>query len=98
METRAAKLFKNGASQAVRLPAEFRFQGDEVYVSRDALTGDVVLSDRPGAQAWADFFALVKTVTDSADYMVERPLNQIPSTQGLFDEGLDDPVPASAGG
>jgi antitoxin VapB len=30
MET--AKLFKNGRSQAVRLPKEFRFEGDEVYV------------------------------------------------------------------
>lgn len=26
------KLFKNGASQAVRLPAEFRFSGQEVYI------------------------------------------------------------------
>ena len=32
-ETRPAKLFKNGASQAVRLPVEFRFDGDEVYVT-----------------------------------------------------------------
>lgn len=29
-----AKLFMNGRSQAVRLPAEFRFQGDRVRVSR----------------------------------------------------------------
>jgi antitoxin VapB len=34
-ETRVAKLFKNGASQAVRLPAEFRLEGEEVYVTRD---------------------------------------------------------------
>ena len=30
-ETRSAKLFKNGSSQAVRLPRRFRFDGDEVY-------------------------------------------------------------------
>lgn len=36
-----AKLFKNGRSQAVRLPKEFRFEGDEVYVKRVA--GGVVL-------------------------------------------------------
>jgi len=41
-----AKLFKNGRSQAVRLPAEFRFEGDEVLIRRDPLTGDVVLSAR----------------------------------------------------
>lgn len=39
-----AKLFKNGRSQAVRLPAEFRFQGDEVSIRRDPTTGDVILS------------------------------------------------------
>ena len=39
-----AKLFKNGRSQAVRLPAEFRFEGDEVLIRRDPVTGDVVLS------------------------------------------------------
>ena len=29
-----AKLFRNGASQAVRLPKEFRFEGDEVCIKR----------------------------------------------------------------
>lgn len=29
-----AKLFKNGGSQAVRLPAEFKFKGDEVYIKK----------------------------------------------------------------
>ena len=29
-----ARLFANGQSQAVRLPKEFRFAGDRVYVSR----------------------------------------------------------------
>ena len=38
IETRIAKLFKNGASQAVRLPVEFRFEGDEVYITRDDAT------------------------------------------------------------
>ncbi len=39
-----AKLFKNGRSQAVRLPAEFRFEGDEVLIRRDPVTGEVILS------------------------------------------------------
>lgn len=29
-----AKLFRNGSSQAVRLPREFRFEGDQVRVRR----------------------------------------------------------------
>ncbi|MEO6597894.1 MAG: AbrB/MazE/SpoVT family DNA-binding domain-containing protein [Planctomycetota bacterium] len=30
-----AKLFKNGGSQAVRLPKEYRFEGEEVLIHRD---------------------------------------------------------------
>jgi len=87
-ETRIAKLFKNGASQAVRLPAEFRFTGDEVYVTRDDATGDVVLSHRPGARAWGNFFALVRSTEVPSDFLSERPLNVAPREQGLFDEEL----------
>ena len=29
-----AKLFKNGRSQAVRLPKEYRFEGSDVYVKK----------------------------------------------------------------
>jgi hypothetical protein len=39
--TRPVKLFKNGASQAGRLPAEFRLEGSEIYATRDEATGDV---------------------------------------------------------
>ena len=31
-KTKTAKLFQNGRSQAVRLPREFRFEGDEVRI------------------------------------------------------------------
>ena len=82
-ETRLAKLFKNGASQAVRLPAEFRFEGSEVYATRDD-SGDVVLSARPGARAWGDFFALMRTIDVPADFMVERPMNVPPLERELF--------------
>lgn len=33
-DTTIAKLFRNGRSQAVRLPMEFRFNGDQVRVRR----------------------------------------------------------------
>ena len=39
-KTRTAKLFRNGRSQAVRLPREFRFEGDEVRIRQ---MGDGVL-------------------------------------------------------
>jgi antitoxin VapB len=86
--TRIAKLFKNGASQAVRLPAEFRFEGEEVYVTRDDATGDVVLSNRPGAKTWGDFFELLRSVEVPADFLVERPLNVAPRERGVFDDDL----------
>jgi antitoxin VapB len=35
-KTGVAKLFRNGRSQAVRLPREFRFEGQEVRVRRVA--------------------------------------------------------------
>jgi virulence-associated protein VagC len=33
--SRTAKLFASGGSQAVRLPAEYRFAGKEVFIYRD---------------------------------------------------------------
>jgi len=45
-EMKTAKLFMNGRSQAVRLPAEFRFDGTEVNIRRDPATGEVILSPR----------------------------------------------------
>ena len=35
LETRTASLFRNGRSQAVRIPKEFEFEGEEVLISRD---------------------------------------------------------------
>ena len=83
-EPRTAKLFKNGASQAVRLPADFRFEGGEIYIARDEATGDVLLSSRPGAKTWGDFFALMKSIDVPADFMVKRPLNAVPKERKLF--------------
>ena len=65
-----AKVFMTGRSQAVRLPAEFRFDSKEVYVRRDPATGDVVLSSRPAD--WTDFFELLGTLDLPADFMNDR--------------------------
>ncbi len=65
-----AKVFKTGRSQAVRLPAEFRFDTDEVYIRRDAATGDVVLSRRPGN--WSEFFARADAAGIPADFLINR--------------------------
>jgi len=67
---RTAKLFRNGRSQAVRLPAEYRFEGSEVYIRRDPDTGDVILSRRP--ESWQDFFELMKTIEVPEDFLADR--------------------------
>jgi antitoxin VapB len=77
-QAKVAKLFKNGASQAVRLPAEFRFDGDEVYISRDEKTQNVILSKRPGGMNWDDFFAFMRSVDVPEGWMEDRPMNRIP--------------------
>ncbi len=61
-EIKVAKLFRNGGSQAVRLPAEFRFEGDEVYVRRDDETGNVILSRKGHKAFWDDLFARLDSI------------------------------------
>lgn len=39
---RTASLFRNGRSQAVRIPREFEFEGDEVQITKDE-TGRLIL-------------------------------------------------------
>lgn len=48
-----AKLFMNGTSQAVRLPEDVCFPGEEVFIRRDTATGEVILS--PKLSGWDEF-------------------------------------------
>lgn len=66
-----AKLFMNGGSQAVRLPAEFRFEGTEVDIHRDPRTGDVVLSQRKKFDV-DEFIAFIETLNVPKDFMEDR--------------------------
>lgn len=63
---KTAKLFKNGESQAVRLPKEFRFQGEEVFIKR---AGSAVVLF-PKAKSWD---ALLESLDRfPADFMQDR--------------------------
>jgi antitoxin VapB len=64
-----AKVFNNGRSQAVRLPAEFRFPTREVYIRRDPNSGDVILSRKP--PDWKAIFAALDRAKIPADFMDE---------------------------
>jgi antitoxin VapB len=66
---RTAKLFRNGRSQAVRLPAEFRFEGSEVFIRQEASTGDVILSRRP--DSWESFLKLARGEVPD-DFLADR--------------------------
>jgi antitoxin VapB len=79
-----AKVFRSGNSQAVRLPKDFRFDVDEVEVSRE---GEAVIlrPHRGGSPPWASLRAAVDRGF-SADFMADG--RQQPDNQTR--PGLDD--------
>lgn len=58
-----AKLFENGRSQAVRLPKEYRFSGEEVAINK---VGDIVFL-MPKDNKWAGFLSSFSLFSD--DFM-----------------------------
>ena len=48
---RTAKIFMNNRNQAVRLPKEFRFNAQEVFIRKEG--NDVILSPRP--ENWSSY-------------------------------------------
>ena len=71
MET--AKIFINGRSQAVRLPKDFRFSGDEVYAQK---IGEAVILF-PKEQSWQIFLNGLNSFTP--DYLSEGRQDDIPA-------------------
>jgi antitoxin VapB len=53
-----ARIVRSGHSQSVRLPAAFRFKGDEVYIRRDEQSGAVTLFEKPVKPSWEEVFRL----------------------------------------
>jgi antitoxin VapB len=52
-----ARVFRNGRSQAVRIPAAFRLTTDRVYIRRDQKTGNLTLSERPAQPSLDGIYA-----------------------------------------
>ena len=63
---KTAKLFKNGDSQAVRLPKEFRFDGTEVLIQR---VGEAIVL-LPKSKSWATLASSLAKFPP--DFMSER--------------------------
>ena len=60
-----AKIFQNGRSQAVRLPKEFQFSGEDVYIQK---VGDSVVLF-PKEKLWETFLHGLNGFTE--DFMAE---------------------------
>jgi len=78
---RTARLLTNGHSQAVRLPKEFRFDGNEVAIRRDEVTGDVVLGNAKRGQSktfkeWFDLFDSLDFPEDFLQREVHLPIER----------------------
>ena len=72
-----AKIFKNGRSQAVRLPKDYRLEGSEVYVKK---VDDVVLLI-PKDSVWKTFETSLNYFSD--DFMSSRNQPEIEKRDDL---------------
>jgi antitoxin VapB len=73
-EVEKARVFMSGRSQAVRIPAVYRFSAKEVYIRRDPQSGDLILSESPGD--WKDIFAALDRAGIPDDFLADRDLDQ----------------------
>ena len=76
MET--ARLFKNGQSQAGRLPKDFRFEGEKVFIKR---VGNAVVLI-PYQDSWETLFESLDQFSD--DFMNERDQPAPQEREDLF--------------
>jgi antitoxin VapB len=77
-----ARVFQNGRSQAVRIPAEFRFSSEKVYIERDDRTGVVRLSEKPFKLSAEEIFRRLDEA-GAADFELERD-HSLPREVDLF--------------
>lgn len=61
------ELFTFGSDQAVCLPLGIEFEAREVFIRKDAATGDVILSRRPSD--WLGFLDAVKNLDVPEDFL-----------------------------
>jgi len=81
---KTARVFKNGQSQAVRLPKEFRFRDEEVYIKK---VGNVVLL-LPKEGFWNSLVASLDKF--SSDFLSSRKQPALQRRKGL---SLDRSIP-----
>lgn len=86
---RTASLFRNGRNQAVRLPVDFEFDADRVYIHREE-NGDLVLSAHSKREkSWNQLLALLGNheleSNEFDDFLSPKERNQDVVTRDPFD-------------
>ena len=76
---RIARLFKNGRSQAVRLPKEFRFDGTQVFIKK---VGNAVVLI-PDQDSWETLFHSLGRFSD--DFMESRSQPTQQTREAVFE-------------
>ena len=65
-----ARVLMSGRSQAVRIPARYRFTAGEVYIRRDPQSGNLILSEAPGG--WGEIDAALDKDSLPDDFLADR--------------------------
>lgn len=83
---KAAKIFKNGRNQAVRLPVQFEFDTDLVYIRQEE-NGDLIISKHQSRQDnWEQLFGMLEATHFPDNFLDAADRNQNVSTRDPFDE------------
>lgn len=68
-----AKLFISGNSQAVRLPKAFRVSATEMWISKNAASGELILKPKPCTAELDSFFNLLSSYPQNTpEFMMPR--------------------------
>jgi virulence-associated protein VagC len=79
-------VFRDARGQFVRIPEEFSFAGDEVYIERDAKTGHVILVE---AADWPKIFAMLDAAGVPQDFLEDRD-RRPPEERAAFEVSDED--------
>ena len=66
----------SGRSQAVRIPAEFRFRSSEVSIRRDPRSGEIIVPEGPGC--WGEVSAALDAAKIPDDFLSEAERDRRP--------------------
>ena len=77
MDVLPSRVFMNGNSQAVRIPAEFRLSSDRVQISRTP-EGDLLIHPTPSQRGQALLEAISSFDADFVEALEQEQQNKLP--------------------